>query len=145
MSIKKESSMKKILKLGIAMVAVVSMAYLAVGCAIGPASIDDVVVAESLDEAFKPVNPVDSYPAGTTLFSISAKVSNLKVENKLTLKWFYKDTGEQVKVIEYVPDKPGSGYVGFTLDLPEGFPVGAYYAEAYLDEQLIKTVEWSVK
>jgi hypothetical protein len=145
MSIKKESSMKKIFKLGIAVVAAVCIAYLAVGCAVGPASIDDVIVAESLDAAYKPVNPVDSYPAGTTLFSISVKVSNLKTENKLTVKWFYKDTGEQVNVTEYVPDKPGSGYIGFTLELPEGFPVGTYYTEAYLDGQLIKTVEWSVK
>jgi len=145
MSIKKESFMQKFIKLGVAVIAIVAVSYLAVGCTMGPASIDGLVVAESLDEAYKPVNPVDSYPAGATLFSISAKVSNLKVENKLAIKWFYKDTGEQVNVTEYVPDKPGSGYVGFTLELPEGFPVGTYYAEAYLDEQLIKTVEWSVK
>ncbi|MCL5985281.1 MAG: hypothetical protein M1371_01790 [Actinobacteria bacterium] len=137
--------MKKILKLGIAVVAIVSMAYLVVGCAVGPASVDDVVVAESLDEAFKPVNPVDSYPAGATLFSISVKVSNLKTENKLAVNWFYKDMGEQINVTEYVPEKAGSGYVGFTLELTDGFPTGTYYAEIFLDGKLIKTVEWNVK
>jgi hypothetical protein len=144
-SIKKESSMKKTFKLGLAVITVVCFAYLAVGCAMGPASVDDVVVAESLDDAYKPVNPVDSYPAGTTLFSISVKVSNLKTENKLEVKWFYKDTGEQVNVTEYTEEKAGSGYIGFTLEYPDGFPAGTYYAETYLDGQLIKTVEWSVK
>ena len=139
--------MKKNFKLGIAVVTAVCIAYLAVGCAVGPASIDDVIVAESLDAAYKPVNPVDSYPAGTTLFSISVKVLNLRPENNILVKWFYEGQEKVLSETSYSLDKgkAGSGYLGFTLETSNGFPAGTYYVEAYLDGQLIKTVEWSVK
>ena len=106
----------------------------------GEPSVDEAVVARSLDDEYKPVEETtEFYPDET--FHCSAKVSNLEKEAKVKANWFYGE--ELVGEYTYTTEEGGSGYVGFYLTPEETWPIGDYKVEVYLEEEA-KTVSFSV-
>jgi hypothetical protein len=74
------------------------------------------------------------------------QVKNLILGSNITVKYAFE--GEHVKEADtsLIADKAGSGYYGFSLKPPaEGFAVGNYTAEVYLDDTLSATVTFSVQ
>lgn len=110
----------------------------------GPPTIGAVVVAKSLDEGYKPVDPTSVYKP-TDVFYISVQVKNLVVGSVVSVK--YKLNGKEYSDEDTVltADKFGSGYYGFNLSTAGEHPVGKYTAEISLDGKLVKTVKFEVK
>jgi hypothetical protein len=118
------------------------------GCTLlemGPLEISEITVCQSLDNNNQPVGPTDTFPAGTRIVNISVKVDNITTEDKLTIKWNYIETGEEIYTSDFSPEESGSGYVGFSLTIDEGFPSGRYNAIVYLNDEIVETVEFSVE
>jgi len=110
--------------------------------AAGSPSIGDVVAAKSLDADYKPVDPTSTY-SPEDVFYISVQVKNLVVGSVVTVK--YKLEGEDYSDTSLTADQFGSGYYGFKLTAADGHAVGNYTAEVYLDDELQKTIEFTVQ
>ncbi len=108
----------------------------------GPPSIGEVVAAKGLDADYKPVDPTSTF-SPNDVFYISIRVKNLVVGSVVTVK--YKLEGEDYSDTTLAADKFGSGYYGFKLSADGGHATGNYTAEVYLDDKLVKTVEFTVK
>ena len=126
-------------------VMVTIFASFATGCTMGPAEITDVVICKSVDSDSKPVNPATVFPLGTNVIYASVKVNNMSTEDKITVKWNYLETGEELSTAEFTTEESGSGYVGFSLTIEGSFPAGRYNAVVYLNGEEVKTTEFSVE
>jgi hypothetical protein len=118
------------------------------GCTLfetGPLEVSEITVCQSLDDYYKPVEPTDTFPAGTQVVYISVRVDNITTEDKLTTKWNYIETGEEIDSTDFYPEESDSGYIGFSLTIDEGFPSGRYNAVVYLNDEIVETVEFSVE
>jgi hypothetical protein len=111
----------------------------------GPVEVEDVIVCKNVDSSYKPVEPTDTFPSGTKVMYISVKIKNMTTKDKLTVKWNYLESGEEINTTDFTTDKPGSGYVSFNLTTDQSFPSGRYNAVVYLNNKLVKTVEFSVE
>lgn len=113
-------------------------------CAVnpGPPAIGEVVVAKSLAEDYKPVDPISTYTSDDTVINISVEVQNVVVGNTVVVK--YKLDGEDYETLNFTANKDGSGYYGFTLTVEVGLQPGDYTADVYLNDQLAKTVTFKV-
>jgi len=118
---------------------------LATGCTGGPVEITDVVMCKDLDSNYEPVDPATAFPLGTDTIHVSVKVNNMSTEDKITVKWNYLETGKELSATEFTTEKPGSGYIDFSLTSEGGFPAGRYNAVVYLNGEEVKTVEFSVE
>ena len=99
-----------------------------IGCTLGPVEIEEIVVCRNVDDTYKPVEPMDTFPSGTQVVYVSVKINNITPEDKITTKWNYLETGEEISTTDFTTDKSGSGYVGFNLTIDQGFPSGRYNA-----------------
>lgn len=135
---------KTIIFIAITALALISLA----GCTLleaGPLEISEVTVCQDLDTEYKPVGPTDTFSAGTQIINISVKVDNITPEDKLTTRWNYVETGEDIDFTDFYPEESGSGYVGFSLTIDEGFPSGRYNALVYINDEIVETVEFKVE
>ena len=125
------------------LLALVLLVAASLACQVGgPPAIGEVVVAESLDADYKPVNPTSTYTSDNTVINISVEVQNLVVGSVVEVR--YKLDGEEYKTSTTTADVAGSGYYGFTLTADSGLMPGDYVADVYLDGQLAKTVTFKV-
>lgn len=116
-----------------------------IGCTLGPVEIEEIVVCKNVDDTYKPVEPMDTFPSGTQVVYVSVKINNMTTEDKLTTKWNYLETGEEISTTDFTTEEAGSGYVSFNLTIDQGFQAGRYNAMVYLNNELIETVEFSVE
>lgn len=116
-----------------------------IGCTLGPVEIEEIVVCKNVDDTYKPVEPMDTFPSGTQIVYVSVKINNITPEDKITTKWNYLETGEEISTTDFTTEEAGSGYVSFNLTIDQGFPSGRYNAMVYLNNELIETVEFSVE
>ena len=116
-----------------------------IGCTLGPVEIESITVCKNVDSEYKPVDPTTTFPSGTTIIYASVEVKNITTEDKLTVKWNYLETGEEINTTDFNTDEDGSGYIGFSITVAEGFPSGRYNAIIFLNNELIDTVEFSVE
>jgi len=108
----------------------------------GEPSVDEVVMARSLDDSQKPVDQTTVFGL-EDVFNASAKVSNLEEGSKVTGKWFFGDQFIDEASVDITEDG-FTGYVGFNLTPSAPWPVGDYRLEVYLDDELAKTVTFQV-
>lgn len=116
-----------------------------IGCTLGPVEIEEIVVCKNVDDTYKPVEPMDTFPSGTQDIYISVKINNMTLKDKITTKLNYLETGEEISTTDITTDKSGSGYMCFNLTNDQGFQSGRYNAMVYLNNELIETVEFSVE
>ena len=116
-----------------------------IGCTLGPVEIEEIVVCKNVDDTYKPVEPMNTFPSGTQVVYVSVKINNMTTEDKLTTKWNYLETGEEISTTDFTTEEAGSGYVSFNLTIDQGFQSGRYNAMVYLNNELIETVEFSVE
>jgi hypothetical protein len=126
-------------------VMVTIFASFATGCTMGPAEITDVVICKSVDSDSKPVNPATVFPLGTNVIYASVKVNNMSTEDKITVKWNYLETGEEIHTIDITTEEPGPGYKSAGLTIEGSFPAGKYNVIVYLNGEDVKTTEFSVE
>jgi hypothetical protein len=111
----------------------------------GPPSIGSVVATRSVDENFKATDPTSNFSPGDA-FHLSVQVKNILVGSNITVKYYLDGVHAEEADTTVIADKAGSGYYDFTLTPPaDGFPIGKYTAEVYLDDVLSSTMAFLVK
>lgn len=108
----------------------------------GEPSVDEVVMARSLDDGQRPVDETSVF-APEDVFNASVQVSNLEEGSKVTGKWFFGDQFIDEASVTITEDG-FSGYVGFNLTPDVDWPPGDYRLEVYLDDELAQTVTFQV-
>lgn len=128
--------------------ALIILAAVLVGCQFSfqvglEPSIDQIVIARSLDEGQRPVEPTSVFGA-EDVFYASVIVSNLEVGSRVTGKWYLGD--EFIDEASVTMTEEGfSGYLGFTITPDTTWPPGEYRIEVYLDDQLLQTATFQVR
>lgn len=115
------------------------------GCAPGLVEVEEVVTCKNVDSEYMPVEPNTVFPPGTHIIYVSVKVKNITPSDKITTRWNYLETGEEINTTDFTTEEAGSGYIGFSLTIDNGFPTGRYNAVVYLNNEQVKTVEFSVE
>jgi hypothetical protein len=118
------------------------------GCTLltpGPAEVTEVTVCRDVDSEYKPIEPMNTFSSGTQMVYVSVKVDNITPDDKLTTRWNYLETNEEISVTDFTSEESGSGYIGFSLFIEEGFPSGRYNAVVFLNNELVETVEFMVE
>ena len=77
-------------------------------------------------------------------FYASVQVSNVIVGTKVEARWYYGSDEITDGRTSITNDKAGSGYLAFSLTVPNGFPAGDYKVEIYLDGKLVNTTPFKV-
>lgn len=121
------------------------LVLLIAGCSPKPFSAGEIILCKGVDSNFAPVDPVEVFPAGTTVIYLSIKVNNMAREDKITVAWNYLEADNEINVTDFSPEESGSGYIGFNIEFDQGFPSGRYNAEIYLNDEPYQTIEFSVE
>ncbi len=108
-----------------------------------PPSVDGVTMATAVDSSFKATSPTTTF-APTDKFYASVQVSNVIVGTKVESRWYLGSDEITSGRTSITNDKAGSGYLSFSLSVPNGFPVGDYKVEIYLDGNLVNTTPFKV-
>ncbi|MCS7287186.1 MAG: hypothetical protein RMK30_09190 [Anaerolineae bacterium] len=98
-------------------------------------------MAKELTRDYKPVKETTEF-LPTEPFNCSVRVSNLPKGAEVKAVWFYGE--ELIEETSYTTDKAGSGYIGFTLEPENYWPIGKYRVKIYLEDQYVQEVGFSV-
>jgi len=108
--------------------------------------ISDAATCKNLDSDMKPIDKTDTFQAGTTDIYLTLIIHNLTPDDRLSVKWNYLDTSEEINNTDFTsPETLDANYIGFNISWPDGFPIGKYNAEIYLNDNLTETIEFSVQ
>ena len=110
-----------------------------------PASIDSITLSRDIDSSYAPIDPAEVFPSGTSIVYVSIKINNMTPEDRLTVTWYYMETGEELNTNDYTTGETGSGYIGFSITSDNSFPSGNYNVEVYLNDELYETRGFSVE
>ena len=126
---------------------IVMISIFITGCTPEPVSIESITISQSIDSDSAPEKSTNEFPSGTSEFFISIKVSNMTIEDKITIVWNYLETNYEMATRDSEEGIYGSGFVSFNLKPKKDpiFPSGDYNALVYLNDELYETVEFSVK
>jgi len=117
---------------------------------VSTAKITDAVIAEDVQgDNFEPVGITDTYAADQTTFHAVVTVANAPSDTMVKVVWFAVDVGDvappntEIDQTEIPVD--GSRNVDFTL-APDsgGWPPGTYKVDIYLNDELDRTLNFSV-
>lgn len=109
-----------------------------------PPSVDGVTLATAVDSSYKAVGSTTTF-APTDKFYASVQVSNVIVGTKVESRWYFGSDEITSGRTSITNDKAGSGYLAFSLTVPNAFPTGDYKVETYLDGVLVKTTPFKVQ
>jgi hypothetical protein len=136
-----------------------SLSFTISGCAIKDIKIDDVqeaikgkaeiaemTICKNVDSNYAPADFTSVFDAGTNSIFLSVKFTNFKTSDKLKVTWTYIDTNRELSVQEFSPAEfISSGYYSFNIAIADAFPGGKYSAQVELNNDILKTIEFSVK
>jgi hypothetical protein len=112
-----------------------------------PASVDEVVMTRSIDQNTKqPTDPTTTFKSGDTEMHAVAKVSNLVDGSRLEARWYFNSVEiPEVRDSTVISGSRTSGYVSYSLSpSADGFWIGDWKVEVYLDNKLVKSVPFQV-
>jgi hypothetical protein len=110
-----------------------------------PAAVEEIVICKNIDSNFAPVDPTNIFPSGASAVYLAVKFKNFTKEDSLKVVWSYLEIGKEISTQEFIPEKFGSGYHGFNIKVAEGFPSGKYNIKVYFNNNLFKTLEFTVQ
>lgn len=121
-----------------------------------PAVAPDCTLTDQLSTDKEPGDPKDSFNKTTPVIYLACDFDNVKKGQTIRSVWIAANTNNVApanyqideKSIQ-VPNDLGSGQTyntDFSLSIPNnGWPVGSYHVDIYIDKQLIKSVKFTVQ
>jgi hypothetical protein len=111
--------------------------------------ISKVTMAEDVQgDKGDPVNPTTTFKPQATFHAVVA-IENAPKDTQLKVAWYAVDVGEaaspNTEIDSYELSADGTRNIDFTLKPKTQWPVGKYRVEIYLNGNLDRTVEFSVK
>lgn len=115
-----------------------------------PALVSATMTDKVHEQTKAPLNPMTSFPSGSTLLYLSALVSNPAKGTVVEARWLYDREGKgNFANVDNTPvtfEKPArQQYVAFSLQAATVFPAGAYKVQILLDGKMVKEVAFTVQ
>ncbi|MDW7657172.1 MAG: zinc ribbon domain-containing protein [Bacillota bacterium] len=115
-------------------------------CSLTTARLTDAAMASMIDpDSLQAVNKTDRFSTDTPIIYATALLKNAPEDTLITAKWYYVTEDIDIASVDLESTETNQ-YVSFSLSRPDnGFPIGDYEVELYVDEELSVTLEFSVK
>ena len=109
-------------------------------------SVSDIVTCKDVDANSKPLEITDTFDTGVKIVHLAFNVHDFTTTDQITAQWNYLETGEIIYTANTSPPADGKfNNVEFFITHDQGLPSGKYNIEIYLNDELVETVEFSIK
>lgn len=109
------------------------------------ANVAEAYMASQINEATaEPVVKTDTFSTNDSVVYATAKIKNVPSDTKVTAIWHYIPTGESLPSENYITVNKDM-WVQFSLENPNGFVPGDYKVEIVLNDEVVKTLNFTVK
>ncbi|NLB41680.1 MAG: hypothetical protein GX815_05360, partial [Clostridiales bacterium] len=95
----------------------------------------EVYPCKSVDSDGKPVDETDVFSTSDTVMYVSALTANIPDDTIVRIAWKYNDGSEEYAVDEIELTIDEARYIQTHLNVDDGFPVGTYLAEFYINDR----------
>lgn len=116
-------------------------------CSFTTANYSNLVISSGIESDYTPINVTNKFSTNTPEIYISGKVNNAPTGTVISGQWFYMDNEPVIFIDEskyVVQDTTTSFY--FSLSIPDnGWPVGEYSIQLFIDGKIQKTLNFSVE
>jgi hypothetical protein len=112
-----------------------------------PPSVESLTITRAINPDTKePTDPTTTFQTHDPKIFAVAKVSNLVNNSQLTAKWYFNSVEvPEVRGTIVISGSGGSGYFSFSIvPSAEGFYIGNWKVEIYLDDVLVKSATFKV-
>ncbi|MBR9978377.1 MAG: hypothetical protein KFH87_09830 [Bacteroidetes bacterium] len=108
--------------------------------------IKEAVIARTLSDAYFPVESGNTIPAGIANVYAPIYVSGQDRETLFSAVWYqHLDDGDRVEITSADIAFDEEGWIGFSLNLPEGIPVGSYSVDLLVNNNVEHTLEFTAE
>ncbi|MFA6233093.1 MAG: hypothetical protein WC824_02740 [Bacteroidota bacterium] len=108
--------------------------------------IKEAVVARALSDSYFPTEPANTFPAGVAYVYAPIYVSGQPEGTVFTASWYqHVQGGDRSLITSYDINFDQEGWIGFSLNLPQGIPAGAYSVDILMNGEVAHTLEFSAE
>ncbi len=108
--------------------------------------IKEAVIARALSDSYFPTEAATTFPAGVAYVFAPIYVAGQSEGTVFTASWFqHVDGGERAPITSYDIGFDQEGWIGFSLNLPQGIPAGAYSVDILVNGEVAHTLEFSAE
>jgi hypothetical protein len=109
------------------------------------ANVSQPAMASTVDSVtMQPINKTSVFTAQSPIIYATVYVQNAPTETKIKAKWTYVDSKIDIGTVSFQTTQTNQ-YVAFNLTRPNnGFPVGSYTVDIYLNDKLKETIKFTV-
>jgi hypothetical protein len=108
--------------------------------------IKEAVIARELSDAYFPVESATVIPAGIANVYAPIYVSEQTEETVFSAVWYqHTDDGDRIEITSADIGFGEEGWIGFSLNLPEGIPAGKYSVDLLVNNDVEQTLEFSAE
>lgn len=132
---------------GVLVVALIIALILGGGsCSVTTARLTDAAMASMVDpDTLQAVSKTNRFSPATPVIYATALLKNAPEDTLITAKWYYVTEDIDIASVD-IESTETNQYISFSLSRPDnGFPVGDYEVELYIDGELSETLKFSVK
>lgn len=108
--------------------------------------IKEAVTSRALSESYFPIEPANEFPAGIAYVYAPIYVSGQPEGTVFAASWYqHLDGGNRAPITSSEISFDQEGWIGFSLNLPQGIPAGAYSVDLLVNGEVTHTLEFSAK
>lgn len=105
--------------------------------------IREAVTARELSETYFPTQPTAVFPAGVAYVFAPVYVSEQPAGTTFGAQWFqHFENGSREPISAFELPFDDAGWIGFSLNLPEGIPAGTYSVDLSVNGEVAHTLEF---
>jgi len=115
-------------------------------CKFSTANFAEVTMSRSVDDNRVPTDPSDIFNKKDNVIHCSVKMANTPKNTKVVAKWYHAPEGEREFIDSTEVLAQGDGWIDFNLSSSvRGFPYSSYEVELFFNEELERTVPFSIQ
>lgn len=137
--------MKKIKVLS-SFVVLVLIAVILSSCSFTTANFSNLTMSTGVD-GFKPVNATTKFTTTTPAFYVTGDINNSPDDTVISAVWYYLDTDSDYMIdqSQYQVEGTNNSFY-FSLSIPDnGWPVGTYRVDLYIDDAVDQSIFFTVE
>ncbi|MDD2261091.1 MAG: hypothetical protein PHV04_02295 [Clostridia bacterium] len=137
--------MKKIKVLS-SFVVLVLIAVILSSCSFTTANFSNLTMSTGVD-GFKPVNVTTKFTTTTPAFYVTGDINNAPDDTVISAVWYYLDTDSDYMIdqSQYQVEGTNNSFY-FSLSIPDnGWPVGTYRVDLYIDDAVDQSIFFTVE
>ncbi len=108
--------------------------------------IKEAVIAREISDSYFPTEPTTTFPAGVAYVYAPIYVSGQPEGTVFGASWYqHTSEGDRAQITSFEIDFDQEGWIGFSLNLPQGIPAGSYSVDLLVDGEVAHTLEFTAE